>query len=55
MPGVTLQADGILRTRPQEVFVKHNGAWWIEAFHNVEVKGPAGRALPQQPAAPSGK
>jgi uncharacterized protein (TIGR02246 family) len=55
MPGVTLPADGILRTRLQEVFVKRNGAWWIEAFHNVEAKGPPGRAPSRPPAAGSGK
>ena len=36
--GVTIQPDGVLRTRLQQVFVKHGGEWWIEAYHNVDVK-----------------
>jgi len=37
-PGVTIQSDGVLRTRLQQVFVKYEGEWWIEAYHNVDVK-----------------
>jgi len=37
-PGIQAGADGILRTRLQEVFLKENGAWWIVAYHNVDVK-----------------
>lgn len=37
-PGVTLASDGVLRTRLQQVFVKRDGAWWIEAYHNVDLK-----------------
>jgi|SRR5215467_2602738 len=36
--GVTIQSDGVLRTRLQQVFVKYGGEWWIEAYHNVDVK-----------------
>lgn len=36
--GVTVGRDGVLRTRLLQVFVKRNGEWWIEAYHNVEVK-----------------
>ena len=36
--GVTLGTDGVLRTRLQQVFVKRDGAWWIEAYHNVDLK-----------------
>jgi len=51
MPGVTLPEDGVLRTRPLVVFVKRKGAWWIEAFHNVQAKAP-GRAARENPPAP---
>jgi len=37
-PGVTIQSDGVLRTRLQQVFVKYGAEWWIEAYHNVDVK-----------------
>jgi uncharacterized protein (TIGR02246 family) len=37
-PGVAIQSDGVLRTRLQQVFVKYEGEWWIEAYHNVDVK-----------------
>jgi uncharacterized protein (TIGR02246 family) len=30
--------DGVLRTRLLQVFVRRDGAWWIEAYHNVDVK-----------------
>lgn len=43
--GVTLSPDGVLRTRLQQVFVKRDGAWWIEAYHNVDLKpAPAARS-----------
>lgn len=39
MPGgIPVPPDGILRTQLMEVFVRRDGRWWIEAFHNVEVK-----------------
>lgn len=37
-PGITVPADGIVRTQLLEVFVRRNGAWWVEAFHNVDLK-----------------
>lgn len=37
-PGVAIQSDGVLRPRLQQVFVKYEGEWWIEAYHNVDVK-----------------
>lgn len=40
--GVSLPPDGVLRTRLQQVLVKRNGGWWIEAYHNVDLK-PAGK------------
>ncbi len=41
--GVPVPPDGILRTQLMEVFVRRNGAWVVEAFHNVEVKSASGR------------
>lgn len=37
-PGVPVPADGVLRTRLLQVFVKRSGEWWIETYHNVDVK-----------------
>jgi len=39
-PGVKLGADGSIHTRLQEVFVKDDGEWRVESYHNVDVKGP---------------
>ena len=36
--GVPVPPDGIIRTQLMEVFVRRNGAWLVEAFHNVDVK-----------------
>ncbi len=36
--GITLASDGVLRTRLQQVFVKRDGTWWVEAYHNVDLK-----------------
>lgn len=37
-PGVKARADGRIRTRLQEVFVKDQGRWQIASYHNVDVK-----------------
>jgi uncharacterized protein (TIGR02246 family) len=37
-PGVKARADGRIRTRLQEVFVKDKGKWQIASYHNVDVK-----------------
>lgn len=37
-PGVKATADGRIRTRLQEVFVKDQGRWQIASYHNVDVK-----------------
>ena len=42
-PGVQAGADGILRTRLQQVLLKENGTWWITAYHNVDVKPPSSK------------
>jgi uncharacterized protein (TIGR02246 family) len=39
-PGVTPRADGTIRTRLQEVFVRNGGVWWIASYHNVDIKTP---------------
>src|SRR3954466_13078603 len=39
MPGgIAVPADGVVKTQLMEVFVRRNGSWWIEAYHNVDVK-----------------
>jgi uncharacterized protein (TIGR02246 family) len=36
--GVTVPPDGIIKSQLLEVFVRHDGRWLIEAFHNVDTK-----------------
>lgn len=36
--GIALPADGVVRTQLMEVFVRRDGQWWIEAYHNVDTK-----------------
>jgi uncharacterized protein (TIGR02246 family) len=38
-PGVVPPSDGVLHTRLLQVMVKENEAWWVAAYHNVDVKG----------------
>lgn len=39
MPGgIAVPADGVLKTQLLEVFARRQGTWWIEAYHNVDVK-----------------
>jgi uncharacterized protein (TIGR02246 family) len=39
MPGgIVVPSDGIVKTQLMEVFVRREGQWWIEAYHNVDVK-----------------
>lgn len=39
MPGFgILPADGVVKTQLMEVFVRRDGRWLIEAYHNVDVK-----------------
>ena len=43
MPGgMVVPPDGIVRTQLMEVFARRDGQWWIEAYHNVDLK-PSGR------------
>ena len=36
--GIAVPADGVIKTQLMEVFVRRNGQWWIEAYHNVDTK-----------------
>jgi uncharacterized protein (TIGR02246 family) len=36
--GIVVPADGVVKTQLMEVFVRRQGKWWIEAYHNVDVK-----------------
>ena len=39
MPGgIVVPADGVVKTQLMEVFVRRDGRWWVEAYHNVDVK-----------------
>jgi uncharacterized protein (TIGR02246 family) len=39
MPGgIAVPKDGVIKTQLMEVFVRRDGQWWIEAYHNVDVK-----------------
>jgi uncharacterized protein (TIGR02246 family) len=38
-PGVLPGPDGAIHTRLQQVYVKTRGRWWMESYHNVDVKG----------------
>ena len=39
MPGgIAVPPDGVVKTQLMEVFVRREGRWWIEAYHNVNVK-----------------
>jgi uncharacterized protein (TIGR02246 family) len=37
-PGIVVPADGVVKTQLMELFVRRDGGWWIEAYHNVDVK-----------------
>jgi uncharacterized protein (TIGR02246 family) len=36
--GIVAPPDGVVRTQLMEVFVRRGDRWWIEAYHNVDVK-----------------
>ena len=39
MPGGGIVPDGgVIKTQLMEVFARRDGRWWIEAYHNVDVK-----------------
>jgi uncharacterized protein (TIGR02246 family) len=37
-PGIVVPPDGIVKTQLMEVFARRDGKWWIEAYHNVDLK-----------------
>jgi uncharacterized protein (TIGR02246 family) len=36
--GIVVPADGVVKTQLMEVLVQRDGGWWVEAYHNVDVK-----------------
>jgi uncharacterized protein (TIGR02246 family) len=36
--GIFVPPDGIVKTQLMQVFVRRSGNWWIEAYHNVDLK-----------------
>ncbi len=36
--GITVPSDGIIKTQLMEIFVRRDGRWLVEAYHNVDVK-----------------
>jgi uncharacterized protein (TIGR02246 family) len=39
MPGgIPVPPDGTIKTQLMQVFVKREGQWWVEAYHNGDVK-----------------
>lgn len=41
--GIAVPSDGVLKTQLMEVFVRRDGRWWVEAYHNVDLKQAAPR------------
>ena len=37
-PGIAVPPDGVIRTQLMEVLVRRGGRWWVEAYHNVDLK-----------------
>ena len=37
-PGIAMPPGGIVKTQLMEVFVRHGDRWWVEAYHNVDLK-----------------
>ena len=45
-PGIEA-ADGVIRTRLEQVMVQQDGGWWVASFHNVAINPTLGEvALP---------
>jgi hypothetical protein len=44
--GIVPPPDGVVKTQLMQVFARRDGQWWIEAYHNVDVK-PGGRPAPE--------
>ena len=43
MPTGVAPQDGVVKTQLMEVFVRRDGKWWVEAYHNVDLKPAAPR------------
>ena len=44
MPGgIAVPPNGIIKTQLMQVFVRRDGRWLVEAYHNVDVKAQPGR------------
>jgi uncharacterized protein (TIGR02246 family) len=41
--GIIVPPDGIVKTQLMEVIVRREGRWWVEAYHNVDLKPSAQR------------
>jgi uncharacterized protein (TIGR02246 family) len=41
--GIAMPPGGVLKTQLMEVFVRRNGEWWLEAYHNVDTKPSTGQ------------
>ena len=39
--GIVVPSDGVVKTQLMEVFVRRDGQWWFEAYHNVDLKAAA--------------
>ena len=40
--GIVVPPDGIIKTQLMQIFVRRDGHWLIEAYHNVDVKAQSG-------------
>jgi len=36
--GNPVPADGVMKTQLMQIFVRREGHWWVEAYHNVDIK-----------------
>ena len=36
--GVVIPPGGVLKSQLMQVFVRRDGEWWVEAYHNVDTK-----------------
>ena len=36
--GVVIPPGGVLKSQLMQVFVRRDGQWWVEAYHNVDTK-----------------
>jgi len=35
--GIPVPADGVMKTQLMQIFVRREGHWWVEAYHNVDI------------------